>query len=204
MSGNDIREAVSSIFVVGSFERTWERSEWILGWTIEILWLEWRGALPAEARNQIKYNNIEHESFPRGKKPPSRCRAVVKAVPCSLASHLAAVWDSRFSLCFTLSLSLSFVMCSWNWIKFASVVVCVDFLMTSWWVFSKIFNHNAKVLRVKWEIQPDEKTIYYFLTFRFNSKMLCLDQSRSLFPPVILLSLLGWSKSITLFSWRLC
>ena len=49
-----------------------------------------------------------------------------------------------------------------------------------------------------------KKTIYYFLTFRFNSKMLCLDHSRSLFPPVILLSLLGWSKSITLFSWRLC
>ena len=74
------------------------------GWTIEILWLEWRGALPAEARSQIKYNNIEPASFPRGKKPPSRPRAVVKAVPCSLASHLAAVWDNRFSLCFTLSL----------------------------------------------------------------------------------------------------
>lgn len=88
-----------------SFERTLERSEWILGWTIEILWLEWRGALPAEARSQIEYNNIEHESFPPGKKPPSRCRAVVEAAPGSLASHLlqSETAGSHYAL-FSLSL----------------------------------------------------------------------------------------------------
>lgn len=72
-------------------------------------------------------------------------------------------------------------MCSWNWIKVASFMVCVDFEMTSWWVFFKIFSRNAKVLRVKWEIQPDEKTMYDFHTFKFNSKMLRFDQSRLYF-----------------------
>lgn len=44
-------------------------------------------------------------------------------------------------------------------------MVCVDFEMISWWFLFKIFPCNAKVLRVKWEIQPDEKTMYDFLTF---------------------------------------
>lgn len=83
-------------------------------------------------------------------------------------------------------------------------MVCVDFEMTSWWVFFKIFSLNAKVLRVKWGIQPDEKTVYYFLTFKFDSKMLRFDQSQFLFAQVILLSLLGWPKSITLLSLRRC